>query len=103
MAKNNYERRLIREAKEAAMPKPVRTVEWHKENVIKRARKFAEVYVTTIGFGAPVAQAGWALNDAVERLEAAEIRERSAKRAESKVRTAAQTVREPPQPGDSAP
>jgi hypothetical protein len=71
MAKNLYERRKIRAAKAAAAPRPVRSVRWHEQNVIARAIKFADIYVTTIGFGAPLARAGGLLNDAVEGLQAA--------------------------------
>ncbi len=76
MAKNLYERRKIREAKKAAAPRPVRSVRWHEQNVIARAVKFADVFVTTVGFGAPLARAGGLLNDAVEGLQAARRRQK---------------------------
>lgn len=54
-----------------AAPRPVRSVRWHEANVIARAVKFADVFVTSVGFGAPLARAGGLLNDAVEGLQAA--------------------------------
>jgi len=71
MGKNLYERRKIRAAKLAAMPPPVRSLKWHERNVLKLAENFSRVFVTTVGFGAPVARAGMLLNEAVERLQAA--------------------------------
>ena len=71
MGKNQYERRLAREAKRALRPPPVRTVKWHERNVIKHAENFSRVFVTTVGFGVPLARAGNLLNEAVERLHAA--------------------------------
>lgn len=83
MGKNAYERRLIRLAKLEAKERQPRSVEWHEQNVIKQARKFAQVYVTTVGFGRPLARAGAMLNEAVERLEAATEAEKLRKKLES--------------------
>lgn len=73
MGKNLYERRKIREAKAAERKKlaPPYSVKWHERNVVRRAELFCEVFVTTVGFGLPVARAGKILNEAVERLHAA--------------------------------
>lgn len=73
MGKNLYERRKIREAKALIRAKlaPPYSIHWHERNVVKHAERFARVFVTTVGFGAPVARAGMLLNEAVERLHAA--------------------------------
>lgn len=71
MGKNQYERRRAKAAKLASRPPPVRSVKWHECNVIKHAENFSRVFVTTVGFGVPVARAGNLLNEAVERLHAA--------------------------------
>jgi hypothetical protein len=71
MGKNLYERRKIREAKKALLPPPVRSLKWHERNVIKQAENFSRVFVTTVGFGVPLARAGNLLNEAVERMHAA--------------------------------
>lgn len=58
----------------------MRSVAWHEKNVLKKAKQFCRVFVTTHGFGKPVAQAGHWLNEAVEQYEAAKYRERVEKR-----------------------
>jgi hypothetical protein len=76
MGKNLYERRQIREAKAAARAglAPPHSVKWHERNVVRRAELFCQVFVTSVGFGTPVARAGKVLNEAVERLHAARSR-----------------------------
>lgn len=71
MGKNQYERRRIRAAKLALRPPPVRSLKWHERNVIKQAENFSRVFMTTVGFGVPLARAGNLLNEAVERLHSA--------------------------------
>ena len=51
-----------------------RSVKWWEDEVLRRAVKFSEVYVTTVGYGAPLARAGGLLNEAVEQLVAARKR-----------------------------
>lgn len=52
----------------------VRGVRWHERNVLRLAIKFAKVFVTSPGYGGPVARAASLLNDGVEQLEAARNR-----------------------------
>lgn len=70
MGKNLYERRKAK----AALPVPAKSVKWHEERVLRLAERFSQVYVTSVGYGRPVARAGGLLNDAVEQLHAARRR-----------------------------
>lgn len=70
MGKNLYERRKLR----AMRPVPLHSVEWHEARVLRLAERFSQVYVTSVGYGGPLARAGGLLNEAVEQLVAARRR-----------------------------
>jgi hypothetical protein len=56
--------------KESAM----KSEAYHKKRVLRLAERFSQVYVTSVGFGGPVARAGGLLNEAVEQWIAARRR-----------------------------
>jgi hypothetical protein len=55
----------------SAVRKSHRSVKWHENEVLRLAKKFSDVFVTTAGYGAPIARSGSILNDAVEKWQAA--------------------------------